>query len=223
MLRPLVSPACRTRPSSNSSALLRLYRAYTQCLASAVRTCPLDIPGSDCFILASACLAEPLVLGSSGWFAAGLASRAGPRWFCACSHPSVRNRAHLSSRTAGSWLVLWLRRWSCFAGWSPLVLRLLAPLGPSSCALVTLNRWFLARPVASPLVLLRRLVSSGSALARTPQSSGGMSAGLAPLSPPLTSSVPLLDLCAREFHWNSAALIQSHTRGCTVLTVPRVR
>jgi hypothetical protein len=34
-------------------------------------------------------------------------------------------------------------------------------------ALVTRNRWFLARPAASPLVLLRRLVFAGPALAHT--------------------------------------------------------
>ncbi len=95
--------------------------------------------------------------------------------------------------------------------------------GSSLRALVSRNRWFLARPAASPLVLIRRLVSAGLVLARTPQSSGGFSAGLARLSPPLTSSVPPLGLRARKFHWNSAALVQFHTRGRTVLTVPRVR
>ncbi len=42
--------------------------------------------------------------------------------------------------------------------------------GSSSCALVTQNRWFLARPAALLLVLLRWLVSADPALARTPRS-----------------------------------------------------
>ena len=57
--------------------------------------------------------ASPLVLGWSGGFAVGLASPAGLRWSCACSHPSVFRRlrrgslvlvsaAHFLSATARS-------------------------------------------------------------------------------------------------------------------------
>ncbi len=126
-----------------------MYRAYTQCLASPARTCPLGIPAGDWFVLARACLAtagswlarrlrrwfllrpaaSPLVLASSGGFAAGSCFiwrlR---RWFLLRLAASPLVLASSGGFAAGSCFVRRLRRWSCFAAWSPLVLRLLAPL-----------------------------------------------------------------------------------------------
>jgi hypothetical protein len=98
--------------------------------------------------------------------AAGLASPAGFRWFCADRNSrSVLVRAcHAEPLVLGS-------SGSFTAGFaSPAGLRWFCA-GRNSrsflCALVTRNRWFLARPAASLLVSLRRLVSAGSALVAT--------------------------------------------------------
>jgi hypothetical protein len=115
-----------------------------------------------------------------GWscsFAAGLASPAGPEAasrLLATLGPVLTRACHAEPLAPGS---------SCSsaaglaspagpeAAW-----RLLATLGPSPHALVTRNRWLLARPAAPPLVF---------ALARTPQSPRSYATSLARRSPPL--------------------------------------
>ncbi|MFO0005964.1 MAG: hypothetical protein ACK559_33050 [bacterium] len=134
---------------------------------------------------------------------------------------------------------VWLRLRTLAPWVSPLV------TGSSLRALVTRNRWLLARLAAratglAPLASFRwfragcsrsflerachadRLALGSSGSSRhwsrsalvfaacaccTPQSPGGSSAGLARSPLPLTSSVPPLGPRAREFHWNSAALV----------------
>jgi hypothetical protein len=161
----------------------------------------------------------PLVTGPS---LRALVSR--NRWFLLRPVVSPLVLASSGGFAAGSSLVRRLRRWFLLHPAAlPLVLGSSGGFAAGSCFIRRLRRWFLAGPADSPLVLLRRLVSAGPALAHTPQSSGRFAAGFLCLSPPLTSSVPPLGLCVREFHWNSASLVQFHTRGCIVLTVPRVR
>ncbi len=156
-------------------------------------------------LLARAPCLSPLMTGLSS---SALVTRI--RWFLA--------------RPAASLLVLLRRLVSAGSA--------LRALGPFLSALVTRTRWFLARPAASLLVSLRRLVSAGPALRalgpflsalvtrnhwsctcpHPSVSSRLCHSSRAPVSP-VHFLMTLLGPRAREFHWNSAALVQFHTRG----------
>jgi hypothetical protein len=182
---PKKATTAEVRPSPNSSALA--HTARTPCVRFALlRHAPCF--AGDWSVFAGACHAEPLALGSPFSSSAGLASPAGPE----------------------------------------AALRLLTTLGPSLRTLVTRNRWLLARPAAPPLVSPSRLVLkwlcacsqlSARPYARLSRGTPGFWLVLqirrwsrAPVSL-VHSLVTLLGPCAREFHWNSAALVQFHTRG----------
>ncbi len=187
-------------------------------MALSARACLSGASSDDWFASARACHAEPLALGSSGssrhwsrsvgWSPAGSALIALGLFLSAL----VTRTGWYSARPAA-------RATGLAPRWSPLVQRLRSRsflerachadrLVPGSSG--SLRHWY------------RSALVSAVWACCTPQSPGGSSAGLVHPSQPLTSSVPLSPPRARiplEFGCSR----QFHTRGCTVLTVPRVR
>ncbi len=206
--------ACRSRPSSNSFALLRSYRAppnvWLSPRALAPRA-PLLMTGS---LLRALVTRNRWLLARPAARATGLAPPAGLRWFRAGRSRSFLER--LSRRPAGARLVRQL---------APLVSLRAGLRWYSACR----SRSFLERACHADQLVLG---SSGSSrhLSRsalvfavcaccTTQSPGGSSVGLAPRwSPPLTSSVPLSPR-AREF-LEFGYSRQFHTRGCYSFDCP---
>jgi hypothetical protein len=150
--------------------------------------------------------------------ATGLAPPAGLRWFRAGRSRSFLERACHADRLVLGWSVSsrhWSRSALVSAGSA------LVALGPFLSALVTRTGWYSARPAARATGLAPRwsplcaLVALLSLLVARPQ----VSRARLCRSLPQCRSVPR----AREFHWNSAALVSSTLVAVTVLTVPRVR
>jgi hypothetical protein len=196
--------ACRSRPSSNSFALLRSYRAYTQCLAPSARACLSGASSDDWFAFARACHAEPLAPGSSGssrhWSRSAGWSPTGSALVALGPFLSA-----LVTRTGWFWLVRHFR-----AGLAPLAGLRWFRAGHSWSfpeKLVTRTGWFSARPAARATSLVPRwsplcaLVALLSLLVARPQ----VSRARLCRSLPQRRSVPR----AREFHWNSAVLVSS--------------
>jgi hypothetical protein len=133
------------------------------------------------------CARLPSSIPAGDWFAFARACHAEPL-VLRLSRLPVRPPARLLRGAAGLMLVATPRPPRARLSRGTAGLALVATPGPCLRALITRNRW--------------------SCAFRNLQSPGGLSAGLARLSPPLTSSVPPPGLRSREFHWNSAALVQ---------------
>jgi hypothetical protein len=143
---------------------------------SPVHTRPLLVSADDWSVLARASLAGPLVLGSSGGFAAGLARS---HWFVSAGPALARTSLAglLVLGSSGGFAAGFVQsHWPVSAG-------------PALAHTSLKGQLFLGSSggFAAGLAQSLWLVSAGPALARTPQSSRGYAAGLVCRSPPSTS------------------------------------